>query len=186
MSLNTNLRRMAAFKWSVCWEKEVAQGCVQWPLASVRRKHHGHSKPARPELSKVLICFSPNNQPPTHPPSLCLKLFLKGILFILLFFVYSWFVCIYVLHHGGVWCLCWSEAHTGFPASGTTAGWEPPCGCWQQSLGSLQEHQVFFLTMPDVFGGQKESLDSLDLKIQMLMSHKVGARNQTSVFCKCS
>jgi hypothetical protein len=37
---------------------------------------------------------------------------------------------------------------TGFPGSGVTDRWEPPCGCWELNLGSLEQQTVFLTTEP--------------------------------------
>lgn len=37
-----------------------------------------------------------------------------------------------------------------------------------------------------VCGGQNWVLDPLELELQMVLNHHVGARNQTQVFCKSS
>ena len=83
---------MAVCKWSVHWEEEAAQGLFSGccpTMASVRREHPGRPKPAHPELSKVLICFSLNNQ----PPHVCLTRLLKGILLFLC--IIGLFACMY-------------------------------------------------------------------------------------------
>ena len=38
--------------------------------------------------------------------------------------------------------------------------------------------------LSNAFGGQKRVLDPLELELQMVVSHHVGARNQTQVLCK--
>jgi hypothetical protein len=38
--------------------------------------------------------------------------------------------------------------------------------------------------MPDAHRVQKRALDPLELKLQMVVSHNVGAGNQTPVLCK--
>ena len=42
------------------------------------------------------------------------------------------------------------------------------------------------MRMSDVQGWQKRALDPLELKTQMVVSHHVGAGDQTQVLCKSS
>lgn len=44
------------------------------------------------------------------------------------------------VHRIHVWFLWRSEEGVRSPETGVTGGCEPPSGCWESNLGSLEEH----------------------------------------------
>lgn len=57
-----------------------------------------------------------------------------------LFFVFGGFACLCGPH---VCSACRGQERASYPPrTGVTGGCEPPCECWEQNSGPLQEHQV--------------------------------------------
>lgn len=56
-------------------------------------------------------------------------------------------VCVCV-HTTWTQCLQRSEVGIGFPGTGVTDGWKPPCGCWEPNPRLPQERQVLLTTAP--------------------------------------